>query len=134
MAHRSRVQLVRLEVEPLPSNRCGCSVECFHKRRTYVGRAEGAGLEGELRAAAQATANALTNVAGTDGATFELLNLETIEEFDKPVVIIALSAHYQNETQHLVGLSLAKEDPPHAAGKAVLNSTNRFFERFWSDI
>ena len=134
MAHRSRIQLVHLEVEPLPSNRCRCSVECSYKRRTYVGRAEGAGLERELRCAAQATADSLRRVAGTDRATFEFLDLKTIAVFDTPAVIIALSVHYQNKTQYLVGFSLAEEDPPQAAGRAVLNSTNRFFERLWSDI
>ena len=82
------------------------------------------------RCAAQATMDALRRVAGTDRATFELLNLKNIEVFDTPAVIIALSVHYQNKTQYLVGFSLAEEDPAQATGRAVLNSTNRFFERF----
>ncbi len=129
MAHGLRVQFVQLEVEPLPSNRCRCSVELGHDGRTYVGTAEGAGLEGELRAAAQATADALTSVAGTDGTTFELLHLKTLEVFDTPAVIVALSVHFQGDWLYLVGFSLAEKDPPQAAVKAVLNSTNRFLER-----
>lgn len=100
-----------------------------------MGRAEGAGLERAVRCAAQATVDALRRVAGTDRATFELLDLKTVEVFDTQAVIIALSVRYQNETRYLVGFSLAGEDdPPQAAGRAVLNSTNRFFERLWSDI
>ncbi len=133
MAHALRVQFVHLEVEPLPSNRCRYTVEFSHNRKTYAGKAEGAGLEGELRCAALAAGDALGRVAGTDRATFELLDLKTVEVFDTSAVIIALSVHYQNETQYLVGFSLAEEEPPQAAVRAVLNSTNRFFDRLWSD-
>ena len=132
MAHGSRIHFVQLEIEPVPSNRYRCSVELSHEGRTHVGKVEGAGLEGELKCAAAATGDALAHVAGPDGATFEILNVRTIEVFDTPAVIIALSVHYQDDWQYLVGFSLAQEDPPHAAVRAVLNSTNRFFERFWS--
>ena len=133
MAHRLRVQFVHLEVESLPSNRCRCSVELGHNGRKYVGTAEGAGLEGELRAAAQATVDALASVPGTDGANFKLLNLTTIEVFGNPAVIIALSVHFQEDWLYLVGFSLAEKDPPKAAVRAVLNSTNRFLERLSID-
>ncbi len=129
MAHGLRVQFVHLEVESLPSNRCRCSVELGHNGRTYVGTAEGAGLEGELRVAAQAAVDALISVAGTGGATFKLLNLTTIEVFGTPAVLIALSVHFQEDWLYLVGFSLAEKDPPQAAAKAVLNGTNRFLER-----
>ena len=128
MAHGLRVQFVQLEIEPLPSNRCRCSVKPGHNGRTYVGTAEGAGSEGELRAAAEATVDALTSVVGTDGATLKLLNLTTLEVFDTPAVIVALSVHFQGDWLYLVGFSLAEKDPPQAAVKAVLNSTNRFLE------
>ncbi len=132
MAHGLRLKFVHLEVESLPSNRC--SVELGHSGKTYVGTAEGAGSEGERRAAAQAALDALASVPGTDGINFELLNLTTIEVLSTPAVIIALSVHFQDDWLYLVGFSLAKKDPPHAAVRAVLNSTNRFLERLWSDI
>ncbi len=133
MAHGLRVQFVHLEVESLPSNRCRCSVELGHNGKTYVGTAEGAGSEGERRAAAQAAVDALASVPGTDGINFKLLNLTTIEVFSTPAVIIALSVHFQDDWLYLVGFSLAKKDPPHAAVRAVLNSTNRFHERLSID-
>ena len=130
MAHGSRLFFFKLEVEPLPSDRCRCSVELSHEGNAFVGNAEGGGLEGELWCAAQAAADALGRVAGTSNAVFKLLDLKTVEMFDIPAVIIALSVHYQDDWQYLVGFSLAEDDSPRAAVRAVLNSTNRFFERF----
>ncbi len=129
MAH-PRILFANLEVEPLPGDRWRCSVELGHQGSTYVGTAETGESEGKLRCAAQATADALGRVAGTSNAVFKLLDLKTVEMIDIPAVIIALSVHYQDDWQYLVGFSLAEDDPPRAAVRAVLNSTNRFFERF----
>ncbi len=126
---RRRAAFVRLDFEQLPGNRSRATVTLAFQAQQYVGRAEGSGLD---RCAAEATGDALRRLVGTERSAFEVLDLRKFTVLDVPAVIVALSAHWQNESKTLAGFSLAREDDlPPAAVRAVLSSTNRFLEWLW---
>ena len=125
---RRRAAFVRLDLEQLPGNRSRATVTLGFEGQQYVGRAEGSGLD-EVRCAAEATADALRHLVGTERSAFKVLDLQSLAVLEVPAVIVALSARWQNESQTLAGVSLTRKDgPPHAAVRAVLSSTNRFLE------
>ncbi len=131
---RRRAEFVRLDLEPLWGNRSCATVKLALQGQDYVGRAEGSGLDLEARCAAEATGEALRHLVGTERSAFEVLvlDLQSLIVNWTPAVIVALSAHWQNESRILAGFSLTRgDDPPHAAVRAVLNSTNRFLEWLW---
>ncbi len=126
--HR-RAAFVRLDLEPLWGNCSRATVTLAFQGQEYVGRAEGSGLDYEVRCAAEATADALRHFVGTERSAFEILDLQILAVLKVPAVIVALSARWQDESQTLAGISLTRKDgPPHAAVRAVLSSTNRFLE------
>ena len=129
---RRRAVFVHLDLEWLPGNRSRATVTLAFQGQQYLGRAEGSGLDHEVRCAGEATADALRHLVGTEQSTFEVLDLKRLTVHRVPAVVVALSARWQNESQTLAGFSLTRsDDPPHAAVRAVLNSTNRFLERLW---
>jgi hypothetical protein len=68
-------------------------------------------------------------LVGTERCAFEVLDLQRLTVLKVPAVVVALSAHWRNESRTLAGFSLTRDDDlPHAAVRAVLNSTNRFLE------
>ncbi len=126
---RRRAVFVHLDLEWLPGNRSRATVTLGFEGQQYVGRAEGSGSDQEVRCAADATADALRHLVGTERSAFKVLDLQSLAVLEVPAVIVALSARWQNESQTLAGVSLTKKDgPPHAAVRAVLSSTNRFLE------
>ncbi len=126
---RRRAAFVRLDFEQLPGNRSRATVELAFQGQQYVGRAEGSGLDHEVRSAAEATGDALRHLVGTERSAFEVLDVQSFIVLEVPTVIVALYARWQNESQTLAGVSLTRKDgPPHAAVRAVLSSTNRFLE------
>ncbi len=129
---RSRAAFVRLDLDQVPGNRSRATVELAFRGQQYVGRAEGSGLDQEVRCAAEATGDALQHLVGTERSAFEVLDLQSVTILGVPAVIIALSVRWQNESKTLAGFSLAREDDlPPAAVRAVLSSTNRFLEWLW---
>ena len=79
----------------------------------------------ELRCTAQATVEALHKFVG-DACSFEILGIKAVKAFNTTVIIVALSAQYDEEEHRLVGSYLAEENPERGAALAVLNATNRF--------
>ncbi len=129
---RRRASFVRLDLEWLPGNRSRATVTLAFQDQQYAGRAEGSGVDHEVRCAAEATADALRHLVGTERSAFEVLDLQSLTVLKVPAVIVALSARLQKESKTLAGFSLTKDDdPPHAAVRAVLSSTNRFLEWLW---
>ncbi len=125
-----RAKFVRLELKQLGNQHCRATVELEWRDQTYAGTADETGSEPrELRCAAKAAADALGRVVAAKGATFELRDVKTVDGFSKPPVIVTLLIRYRDETLDVVGVCLAKEDPPEAAVLSVLNATNRFVER-----
>ncbi len=129
---RRRASFVRLDHEPLWGNRSCATVTLAFQGQEYMGRAEGSGLDQEVRCAAEATGDALRHLVDTERSAFEVLDVQSFIVLEVPAVIVALSARWQSESQTLAGLSLTgRDDPPHAAVRAVLSSTNRFLEWLW---
>ncbi len=129
---RRRASFVGLDLEPLPGDRSRATVKLVFQDQQYVGRAEGGGLDQELRCAAEAAGDALRHLVGTERSAFEVLDLQRITVLEVPAVTVALSVRWQSEWKTLAGFSLTKgDDPPHAAVRAVLSSTNRFLEWLW---
>lgn len=119
------VRFVLTRLESLAPDRCGAVVELQGAAATYTGRAEGGRDDtGGLRAAAQATTGALQDL----GHQVSLENIEMIRALGEAAVVVRVRAQQDGETRHLVGFSLAGDDPMRAAALAVLNATNRFFE------
>ncbi len=129
---RRRAAFVGLDLEQLPGDRSRATVTLAFHGQQYVGRAEGSGLDQEVRCAAEATGDALRHLVGTERSAFEVLDLQSITVLEFPAVIVPLSVRWQDESKILAGFSLAREDDlPHAAVRAVLSSTNRFLEWLW---
>ncbi len=126
-----RIELLRVGLNPAPRDRCRATVELGCQGQTYRGQADGAGLEKEIRGAAQATVYAIVHALGTDRSTVELFEIQTVQVFGGLAVVVALSVNYQSETQHVVGFSVVKAHAARAAVRAVLNGTNRCVQRIW---
>ncbi len=98
---RRRAAFVRLDLEQVPGNRSRATVTLGFEGQQYVGRAEGTGLDQEIRCAAEATGDALRHLVGTERSAFELLDLKRLTVHGVPAVVVALSARWQNESQTL---------------------------------
>jgi hypothetical protein len=68
-----------------------------------------------------------------DNGTLELLDLERVNAFGTPAVIVALSLH-THEPEYFVGFCVVKDDEALAAVRSVLNATNRLIQRLESTI
>ena len=120
-----QVRFVLTRFEHLGRDRCAAHVELQGAAATYTGRAEGGCQDvGGLRAAAQATTDALQDL----GHQVTLEDVALIQALGEPAVVVRVLAHHDEEVRHLVGFSLAGDDPMRAAALAVLSATNRFLE------
>ena len=121
-----RVRFLEFSFEKLPDARCRANVVLERPEGdTYQGKADGMATQaGELRCAAEATANALQEVAG-DTLRFELLGVKAVKAFDSSVVIVSLSMRKTGPATRLVGSCLVDDDLPRGAARAVLSATNR---------
>ena len=122
-----RVKFSEFRFERFPNSRCRAEVVLQSPAgREFTGVAEGVG-EGpaELRAVARATVDALEGAINAPGV-FEVLGIKAIKAFDTLVLLVAMSARREDETQRLVGSYLAAEEPERGAALAVLNATNRY--------
>ncbi len=129
---RRRAAFVGLDLKQPSGDRIRATVTLDFQGQQYVGRAEGSGLDQEARCAAKAAGDALRHLVGTERSAFMVLDLQSITVLAVPAVIVALSVRWQDESQTLAGFSLTRgDDPPHAAVRAVLSSTNRFLEWLW---
>jgi hypothetical protein len=80
---------------------------------------------GELRLAAMATLNALTQATGGVLA-FVLIGVKPVRAFDVTVVMVGISLLRGGESTRLVGTAIADDDLLMATARAVLHATNRF--------
>ena len=130
MAGRAnRITLIGLEFEEATPERGRATVELEWRSQAYTGIAEEPASEaGKLLSAARATTDAVGRILGADVATLELLDIDTVNAFGTPAVIVALSVHTQ-ETEYCVGFCVVKDEPAEAAVKSVLSATNRLIQR-----
>jgi hypothetical protein len=121
-----RLRFAEFALDRLPNGRCRARVLLtWQDAERFTGEAEGLTSQaGELRCAAQACVNALTQ-AVHDGIGFELLGVKAVRAFDASVVIVSLGLQGEGRGQRVVGSYLSDEDVPRGAALAVLNATNR---------
>jgi hypothetical protein len=95
---------------------------------TYVGMGESTepGLE-VFRAGADAAAQAVAHAADSPDASVEVKDLEVVRAVGETLVVVAVSARLKSESHVLIGVCVVRDDPAHAAARAVLNATNRAF-------
>ncbi len=121
-----RLRFAEFALDRLPNGRCRARVLLtWQDAERFTGEAEGLTSQaGELRCAAQACVNALTQ-AVHDGIGFELLGVKAVRAFDASVVIVSLGLQGEGRGQRVVGSFLSDDDAPRGAALAVLNATNR---------
>lgn len=124
---RERLRFESFMFEEHPDGRCSARVQFeWEHGVVYAGEAEGIQtMEGELRAAAQATLQALD--AATNGALgLKLIGVKAVRVFDTWVIIAAARGQNEGEAIRLTG-SFACEDEDVARGAviALMNATNR---------
>ncbi len=122
---RERVRFLEFEFERLPDARCRARVLLeVRAGDRFEGTAVAVGSQaGELRCAAEATAQALQSVIGEE-QSFDLLGVKAVRAFDASVVIVSLAMRDGSGTR-FVGSCLVEENLPRGAALAVLNATNR---------
>ncbi len=127
-----RVRLVGWEFEEPTPDRCCATVEFRWQNRAYSAtREETASEAGKLRSAAQAATDAVGQIVERHTAALELLDVDVVNAFGTPAVIVALSLHTA-ETEYFVGFCVVKDDEALAATRSVLNATNRLIQRLGS--
>lgn len=127
------VKFVKAELEE-SGGKCRARVELKHLKRgerSYFGTAEASCDEPEnLRAVAQATANALLQAAATEGDTvgyeIRVNQLAVQDAFGKQAVLVSVAGTYFKQRRDLLGLCVIEDDPVKSAALAVLNAANRF--------
>ena len=125
-----RVQFYGAQRIPLTGNKCRVRVRLdLSSGGSYVATADGpTGLDNELRAASQATLDALRQVVKAKHlpVTFELAEVSAFEAFGKPGVMVSIKAEHKQQLRSLLGFSPLEEDPARSAAVAILSATNRF--------
>ena len=130
----NRIRLIGLEFEEATPERGRTTVDLEWRSQAYTGIAEETASEaGRLRSAARATTAAVEQVVGDNIGTLELLDVDTVNAFGTPAVIVALSVHTQ-ATEYFVGFCVVGDEPATAAARSVLSATNRLIQRLENTI
>lgn len=121
-----RLRFAEFNLDRLPNGGCRARVDLtWRSTDKFTGHSEGFGSQaGELRCAAQACVNALTE-AVQGSMRFELFGVKTVRAFDSTVIIVSLAIHKDNAGHRVVGSYLTDDDTARGAALAVLNATNR---------
>jgi hypothetical protein len=91
-----------------------------------VGVADGAAsLEGELRAAAEATLDALRRAAPLKDGVLSLREVTAFDAFGKASVMVSIGLEMGAQSRSLIGFSPLADDPARATVLAILGATNR---------
>lgn len=122
---KGRLRFAAFKIERLPSGECRARVAlAWPDRDPFKGEAQGlASQAGELRCAAQACLNAITQAVPEPA--FELVGVKAIRAFDSAVVIVSLTIVGSAGSPRVVGSCLTEGDQAKGAALAVLNATNR---------
>ena len=141
MAGRAdRIRLVGLEFEEATPERGRATVELEWRSQVYTGIAEEPVTEaGKLQSAARATTDAVGQILGANITTLELLDIDTVNAFGTPAVIVALAMHipenmHTQEHESFVGFCVVEDELAVAAVKSVLSATNRLIHRLEDTI
>lgn len=123
---QDRLRFAEFTLDRLPNGRCRARVVLtWQETERFCGESEGLASEaGELRCAAQATVQALSE-AVRGAVNFEMVGVKAVRAFDATVVIVSLAVQGENRGQRLVGSYLTDTDFARGAALAVLHATNR---------
>ena len=130
----SRLKLEDIDLDPTAEDKCdGKVVVSLPGGEMFTGAAEGPDSpQGQLRCAAEATANALE--AATDGRVqLEVLAVRAVDGFDTVIVVVSIGSRVEERLERLVGSCLIKGQPTRGAVLAVLSATNRLVGRVISE-
>jgi len=121
------VRYISVELVPLSGAALQARVEL--RRDTgerYIGTAEShdARKSPELVAAAAAI-SAVCQAARLDATRVSLHDVQLTNVADRPIIVVALSGSYHDQTLPLIGACHVEGNAPRAAALAVLNATNR---------
>ncbi len=124
-----RVRFAGSQKVPGAPNKIAVRLEVHSK--TYQGVAEDeATPEGELRAAARATLEALVQAIRARNPNsdlrFELREIGPFDAFGREGVMVTIMAEWETQSRPLLGFTPGGSDPVRSASLAVLNATNRF--------
>lgn len=128
---RERLRFDGLNYQTLPDGTSRLEVRLEWGGTVHVGRSAGTGtLEGDLRAAAEATLVAATAASG-QVVKLGLLGIKAVRAFDGRVIIAAVEARAEGRQHKLLGAhALAAGDVPRAAALTVLDALNRIMAPF----
>ncbi len=122
---RLRLLSCRLERGPVATSRVFVEFEGPGTEQRIVCRQEGSACPGgDLRLAAQATLNALSQATG-GALTFELLGVKPVRAFDTTVIMVAAFAQHGGDVTRIVGAALVDDDQLVATARAALHAANR---------
>ena len=126
-------------MERLPSGPCVTRVKFGRKlsaklQQSYMGKFEGnCSPSSQIRCVAEAALQALQRAYEAAVDTFTLLDVKTVESFDKTqAVLVAITTNHEGETQRLVGFCEVTKDVRTAVAKAVCSGLNRFLSHAFS--
>jgi len=84
----------------------------------------------QLRAAARASADALSDAFEADNATVRVIGVQMVDAVPRKAVMVTLAASRGTHNRTLLGICDGEAyDIPTATALAVLNATNRFLSR-----
>ncbi len=127
MTKPRRVKFVNLTLDTLPEDKVHVEVELEWRGESYHGRTEEVLLQEDIEftCAAKAACGALNTLMADRQTTFEYLKCEPITAVGQELAVVAVAIHVDGDNQYTVGVSRVRDDPPHAAVRAVLNAANR---------
>jgi hypothetical protein len=132
---RERLRFEDFELVRFPNGRARARTKVDWTRgRSFSGEAEGnQTLEGEVRAAAEATLKAASGA--TEGRLdLELRGAKALRVFDAWVVVVMVRAWVDSGPLQLLGAyPCPDDDTPRGAAMAVLDATNRVLIGFLAD-
>jgi hypothetical protein len=120
----ARPRLTSAEVAADDGGRTRVEVILEYGNRQHIGRA--AGVEDELRLAAEAALSAVEQVARRPGY-FHLVGVRRIQAFDAPAVLVSIRTTDERSLR-LLGCVPAEMDLVGSVARSVLKATNRLVE------
>lgn len=132
---RQRLRFDELIHETRLDGRCRVTVQLEWCGRSISGSAEGVETpHGRVRASAEACLAAAMAAAGKR-VHLELIGVKAVRAFDGWIVVVRVVGDVGTKRFRLLGASSAETEPDieRAAGRAILDATNRILEGYVGD-
>ncbi len=131
-AGSGRLRFDDMTLETFPDSHCEALVSLTPPSGVSVSRQVSGPntVEGRIRAAAQATLDAASSIAGSD-VSLELAGAKAVTAFDSSIVIVAIRALANGRRYRLTGCyASVPEEAPRGAALATLDAINRVLTPF----